>query len=370
MANNQLILGAGKAAKKFLDIGAEVGKSFGTAALGGALSGLSKTALKNKEYQGKVNTLMSRMKTDIDFTSFSPAETASMRSFLVGERSKYATAAKALANMTDTTSPEYMAQVDVMNGVNNSFTNLAAQLKSYKEGKVNFAKDMLDGTISAGNPTENTREAMAMYGFLDKDGDGVNDKRLDAAFNIQAGGNLGFDVDGKTIDYNTRKPAVMKDYVLSNKLLKGNESAYTAQARMSDVSQKLYREELEQDFESRDALMSMVYDFDSIVTTSDLAKRWDASKKLENSLDEINSIKEELITRLVNARVDVSNKGYNEKKSKKAQSKPYHWKKATSSMIYENEDGTNSYFLFFEDGTRTTVNLKTFEAYEASEAGS
>ena len=374
MANNQLILGAGKAAKKFVDIGAEVSKGLGAAALGGALSGalggLSKTALKNKEYQGKVNTLMGRMKTDIDFTSFSPGETSSMRSFLVAERGRYADAAKALANMTDTTSPEYMAQVDVMNGVNNSFTNLAAQLKSYKEGKVNFAKDMLDGTISAGNPTENTREAMSMYGFLDEDGDGVNDKRLDAAFNIQAGGNLGFDVDGKTIDYNTRKPAVMKDYVLSNKLLKGNESAYTAQARMSDTSQKLYREELEQDFESRDALMSMVYDFDSIVPTEDLAKRWDASKESENSLDEINGIKEELVNRLVQARVDVSNKGYNEKERKSSERKPYHWKKATNSMIYENEDGTNSYFLFFEDGTRTTVNLKTFEAYEDLEARS
>tara|TARA_R110001606_G_scaffold8625_1_gene37859 strand:- start:197 stop:832 length:636 start_codon:yes stop_codon:yes gene_type:complete len=211
---------------------------------------------------------------------------------------------------------------------------------------------------------------MSMYGFLDEDGDGVNDKRLDAAFNIQAGGNLGFDVDGKTIDYKTRKPAVMKDYVLSNKLLKGNESAYTAQARMSDVSQKLYREELEQDFESRDALMSMVYDFDSIVPTEDLAKRWDASKESENSLDEINGIKEELINRLVQARVDVSNKGYNEKERKSSERKPYHWKKATSSMIYENEDGTNSYFLFFEDGTRTTVNLKTFEAYEDLEARS
>jgi len=364
MANNQLILGAGKAAKKFVDVGAEIGKNLG-AALGGALSGPSKTALKNKEYQGKVSTLMSRMKTDIDFTSFSPAETASMRSFLVGERGKYAAAAKALAGMSDTTSPEYMAQVDIMNGVNNSFTNLAAQLKSYKEGKVEFAKEMLDGTISAGNPTENTREAMAMYGFLDKDGDGVNDKRLDAAFNIQAGGNLGFNIDGKTIDYNTRKPAVMKDYVLSNKLLKGNESAYTAQARMSDVSQKLYREELEQDFESRDALMSMVYDFDSIVNTSDLAKRWDASKKSENPLDEINSIKEELITRLVNARVDVSNKGYNEKKSKENERSPYHWTKANGSMEGAMQgDGTKLYYLYFKDGTRRTVDYKTYEKYE------
>ena len=36
MANNQLILGAGKAAKKFIDVGAEVGKNLGAAALGGA----------------------------------------------------------------------------------------------------------------------------------------------------------------------------------------------------------------------------------------------------------------------------------------------------------------------------------------------
>lgn len=364
MANNQLITGAGRAAKKFVDVGAEVGKSFGAAALSGALGGLSKTALKNKEYQNKVNTLMGRMKTDMDFTAFSNNETASMRSFLVAERGRYADAAKALANMTDTTSPEYMAQVDVMNGVNNSFTNLAAQLKSYKEGKATFAKDMLDGTISAGNPTENTREAMAMYGFLDEDGDGVNDKPLDVAFDIQAGGNLGFDIDGKTVDYNTRRPAVMKDYVLSNKLLKDNESAYTAQARMSPTSQKIYREELEQDFESRDALMSMVYDFDSIVPTEDLARRWDASKELENSLDEINNIKETLITRLVEARVKVSDQGYNEKKSKENQTSPYSWRKAVDSMEgQEQSDGSRLYYLYFKDGVRRTVDKKTYDKY-------
>jgi hypothetical protein len=367
MANNQLILGAGKAAKKFVDIGAEVGKGLGKGFLPGALLGPSKTALKNKEYEGRVNTLMGRMKTDMDFTSFSAKETSSMRNFLVGERSKYASAAKELAGMTDTTSPEYMAQVDVMNGVNNSFTNLAAQLKSYKEGKATFAKDMLDGTISRGNPTQNTKESMVMYGFIDEDGDGVNDKPADSPFSIQAGGNIGFDIDGSMVDYNTRKPAVMKDYVLSNKLLTGNESAYKAQARMSGTSQEMYRQQLEEDFESRDALMSMVYDFDSIVTTQDLATRWDES---ENSLDKINSIKEDLIDRLVEARVDVSNKGYNEKKNRQAETKPYHWKKATSSMIYENEDGTNSYFLFFENGTRTTVNAKTFEDYESLEARS
>ena len=365
MANNQLILGAGKAAKKFVDVGAEVGKGLGKGFLPGALLGPSKTALKNKEYESKVNTLMGRMKTDMDFTSFSAKETSSMRNFLVEERSKYAMAAKELAGMTDTTSPEYMAQVDVMNGVNNSFTNLAAQIKSYKEGKATFAKDMLDGTISRGNPTQNTKESMVMYGFIDEDGDGVNDKPTDSPFSIQAGGNIGFDIDGRMVDYNTRKPAVMKDYVLSNKLLQGNESAYTAQARMSSTSQKMYRQQLEEDFESRDALMSMVYDFDSIVTTQDLAKRWDNS---ENSLDEINSIKEELINRLVQARVDVSNKGYNEKERKSSERKPYHWKKATSSMIFENEDGTNDYHLYFEDGTRTKVNQKTFEAYEALEA--
>jgi hypothetical protein len=358
MANNQLILGAGKAAKKFVDVGAEVGKGLGAAALGGALLGPSKTALKNKEYESKVNTLMGRMKTDMDFTSFSANETSSMRNFLVAERGKYTNAAKALAGMTDTTSPEYMAQVDVMNGVNNSFTNLAAQLKSYKEGKATFAKDMLDGTISRGNPTQNTKESMVMYGFIDEDGDGVNDKPTDSPFSIQAGGNIGFDIDGRMVDYNTRKPAIMKDYVLSNKLLTGNESAYKAKARMSPTSQELYRQQLEEDFESRDALMSMVYDFDSIVTTQDLATRWDES---ENSLDEINSIKEDLINRLVEARVEVSNKGYNENQAKDNRSSKYADYKSTN---YRTDDTVSpfKYYLVFSDGTEKLVGKKRRDA--------
>ena len=149
MANNQLILGAGKAAKKFVDVGAEMMK--GLASSGLTARGFKKPNIvtENEKYQARVNSLMGKMKTDMGFTSFSPAETSSMRTFLGSERNKYAEAAKALAGMTDTTSSEYMAQVDIMNGVNNSFKNLASQIKSYKKAKWNLLKAWLGEYILA-----------------------------------------------------------------------------------------------------------------------------------------------------------------------------------------------------------------------------
>ena len=44
---------------------------------------------------------MSKMKTDMDFTSFSPSETKTMRNFLLSQRTKYTDAAKLAAEFDD-----------------------------------------------------------------------------------------------------------------------------------------------------------------------------------------------------------------------------------------------------------------------------
>ncbi len=78
MANNQLITGAGRVAKKFVNAGVEIGKGF--AGSGFTARGFKKPNIvtENEKYQARVNSLMGKMKTDMDFTSFSPAETSSM----------------------------------------------------------------------------------------------------------------------------------------------------------------------------------------------------------------------------------------------------------------------------------------------------
>ena len=94
MANNALIRGAALTGKKFLDVG------------GAVAAGMAATptyvpedrVAENTAIQNKVNSYMSKMKTDMDFTSFSPSETKTMRNFLLSQRTKYTDAAKKLQN--------------------------------------------------------------------------------------------------------------------------------------------------------------------------------------------------------------------------------------------------------------------------------
>ena len=77
MANNALIQGAALTGKKFLDVGGAV--AAGINAAPNYVSPQNDRVAENKAIQAKVNSYMSNMKTDMDFTSFSPAETATMR---------------------------------------------------------------------------------------------------------------------------------------------------------------------------------------------------------------------------------------------------------------------------------------------------
>jgi len=312
MANNQLITGAGVAAKKFVDAASEVGKGFLAATQSARGFNRPNTVTKNQQYQNRVNSLMGKMKTDMDFTSFSPEETASMRTFLVNERQKYSEAAKAVANMTDATSPEYMAQVDIMNGVNNSFTNLAAQLKAYKKGKVEYAEGMMSGTYSDGNDLENSKINATIYGFIDEDGDGKSDSRLNAPFSILEGGNIGFNIGGQITRYDETNPPLLKDYELGVGLLKQNETVRRSGELVSDDAQRMYRLQLQTAFANQDSLRSFIYDFEDEFPTEDLGKLWEENP---NNGDVINQIRGEVINRLVNSRIQAGQAGYSQRQS-------------------------------------------------------
>lgn len=312
MANNQLITGAGLVAKKFIDAAAEVGKGFLAGSQSARGFNRPNTVTKNQEYQNRVNSLMGKMKTDIDFTSFSPKETASMRTFLVNERQKYADAAKTVANMTDTTSPEYMAQVDIMNGVNNSFTNLADQLKAYKKSKIEYAEGMLSGTYSDGNDLENSKINATIYGFVDEDGDGRSDSRLNAPFSIMDGGNIGFNIDSQTVAYKDTNLPLLKDYKLGVDLLKQNEAVRKSGQLVNADAEKMYRLQLQTAFANQDSLRSFIYDFEDEFPTEDLGKLWEENP---NNGDVINQIRSEVINRLVNSRIQAGQAGYSQRQS-------------------------------------------------------
>ena len=317
MANNALIQGAARTSKKFVDIGGAVGKALSSLSVP---TGSKSRADENKAIQARVNNYMGKMKTDMDFTSFSPEETATMRNFLLQQRSVYAEAAKMAAKFDDTTDPEYMNYVDQMQGVNNSFTNLASQLKSYKQGKLDYAQNQLDGLYSNGNDPGVNNNAATIFGFADEDKDKRADKGINAPFQILQGGNLGFNIDGNEISYNDMPMPGLKDNKLANSILTKNETVYNQGLRGGELNPemlKAYELNLEDQLQNRDALRSIVFDYESELNIFSKEEEIANSVALENGTLSYDDLRQDVVNRLVNARKGVFNSGksiYNKKK--------------------------------------------------------
>ena len=317
MANNALIQGAARTSKKFVDIGGAVGKALSSLSVP---TGSKSRVDENKAIQARVNNYMGKMKTDMDFTSFSPEETATMRSFLLSQRSIYAEAAKNAASFDDTTDPEYMNYVDQMQAVNNSFTNLASQLKSYKQGKLDYAQNQLEGLYSNGNEPSVNNNAAIIFGFIDEDQDKRTDKRLDSPFQILQGGNLGFNIDGNEISYNDMPMPGLKDNKLANSILTKNEAIYNQGLRGGELNPemlKAYELNLEDQLQNRDALRSIVFDYESELGMFTKDQEDELSLALKNGTLSYDNLRETVVDKLVQARRDVFNSGksiYNKKK--------------------------------------------------------
>jgi hypothetical protein len=276
---------------------------------------LPQTVRDNDKYQEVVNRRMNDMKTDMDLTAFSDAETASIRNFLLVERSKYADAAKKIATIDDRSSEEYLSLVDTMNGVNNSFVNLSKQLQAYKKNKIEYATDQLNNSLSKGMDPEQNRQAMIMYGFYDANKDKKSDAAYDVPFQILDKGNLGFGIDGKVVPYNDVPAPIYKDYKLANSILKTNESVYKSGQPMTKTESDMYRLQLEEVLQDPNSLRSIVYDFDGELGMRDIGNIWDSNKNKDGAVEEVRSM---VINRLLKARVDVASEGAAEKERKKA----------------------------------------------------
>ena len=314
MANNALIQGAALTSKKFLDVGAAAAQ--GIASLGNGQVSNDRVA-KNKAIQSRVNNYMSKMKTDIDFTSFSPKETSAMRNFLLGERTKYTDAAKMAASFDDTTDPDYMQYVDAMQSVNNSFTNLASQLGSYKKSKLEYAQTMQEGLFSNGNDDDRSLEAATIYGFIDEDKDGRSDKRLDAPFQIQSGGNIAFNVSGQEVLFDNMEEPFLKDTKFLNGLSKTSETAYNSGLSgksNNPYAQKAYNQELNDALQNEDTLRSIIFDFQAEAELKDIGDN------LDNGVITLEDARTEVKKRLLKAREDAFEDGkakYDQKELKK-----------------------------------------------------
>jgi len=345
MANNALIQGAALTSKKFLDVAGAVKQGLVDS---GSFSRQTPARVdENKAVQAKVNNYMRNMKTDMDFTSFTPEETATMRSFLLGQRSIYAEAAKNAAAFDDTTDPDYMLYVDQMQNVNNSFTNLAAQLKAYKKSKIEYASAMQEGLYSNGNQPSKTKEAATIYGFLDKDGDGRSDERYNAPFKILQGGNIAFDIDGQEIAYNNMEEPFLKDTKFLNSLNKTSEIAYNSGLRgnaNNPYAQDAYKQQLNDTLQNEDALRSIIFDFDPEAPmlmqnpNDPTGPQIKIGTALDSGIIDLNGARDLVNERLLKAREDAYIAGSKEYKRKQAIVTPKDTSKIDNAINTANND--------------------------------
>ena len=292
MANSDLIKGEATVRKSqgFVNYGKQF-KGTGDSAAENTISRARDNEAKLEKVQQTVNNAMGMMKNNLDLTGFKPEEQKAMRKFLISERNKYAYSASAISKLSDSTDPDYQYHVDIMNGVNNSFTNLSAQVKSYKANKLEFADGYNQGMYSNGNDGDLELENMSIMGF----GDNV------APLYVGEGGNLGFNTSKGKVSFNDYQQPFMKDYELASGLASTANSLYTSHTQLSPTQENVIRLDLQKSLSRPNALKSIV------------SKDFSDDGFVFDGID-INSpdAKEQVIDRIIEGYRGTARAGYNE----------------------------------------------------------
>jgi len=145
----------------------------------------------------KVESYLQALNANIDVTALTANDQKVVNEYLMGVKDEYAEAASAITRFKPGT-PEYMEQLDIMNGVKNSLGNLKNQLDGYQESKANYFDSRKDQ--SAGNNSLQADNAASVF-------------TGETPFSIGTGGNLFFKgQDGTSMAYKDVKMPFKKDY--------------------------------------------------------------------------------------------------------------------------------------------------------------
>lgn len=277
-----------------------------------------------------ISTSMGKMKSDVDLTAYSPEEQKNIRVFLTSQRSKYANAANALAQIDDTSSPQYQHYVDVMNGVNNSFSNLKNQLDAYKTDKVQFAEGVRTGMYSEGNDEGQYGTAATIYGFSDGE-------KANAPFEIGDNGNLGFNIGGEYMAYNDFEEPFVKDYKVASGILSQTADLYKNHTLLQGPQKDMLRLNLMASLSDPNTIKSLVSDFESEgLNFSDIP------------LDDMDAAKDMIVDRIMNSYTEVAAQGKAEYDAKQG------GKVNNSTGLNKSQAAAYGYF---EDGAPTLGSL-------------
>jgi len=152
---------------------------------------------KEQQRNNKVESYLSALNANIDVTSLTETDQKAVNEYLMGVKDEYAEAASAIVGLKPGT-PEYMEQLDIMNGVKNSLTNLKSELDGYQDSKANYLDSFKDQ--SAGNNSLQSDNAANIF-------------TGETPFSIGTGGHLFFKgQDGTNMAYKDVKMPFKKDY--------------------------------------------------------------------------------------------------------------------------------------------------------------
>lgn len=119
-----------------------------------------KREAKEQQRNARVANYISALNANIDVTALTETDQKVVNQYLMGVKDEYANAANAIVKLKAGT-PEYMEQLDIMNGVKNSLTNLKTQLDGYQDSKANYIDSFKDQ--SAGNNSIQADNAASIF---------------------------------------------------------------------------------------------------------------------------------------------------------------------------------------------------------------
>ena len=152
---------------------------------------------REQQRNNKVESYLSALNANIDVTSLTETDQKAVNEYLMGVKDEYAEAASAIVGLKPGT-PEYMEQLDIMNGVKNSLANLKGELDGYQDSKANYMDSFKDQ--SAGNNSLQADNAASIF-------------TGETPFSIGTGGHLFFKgQDGTNMAYKDVKMPFKKDY--------------------------------------------------------------------------------------------------------------------------------------------------------------
>ena len=258
---------------------------------------VAKEEAEVEKTQGRVNSYMASMKSDIDFTNTSPEQQKAMKNFLVEKRGIYADAANNIAKIGDATDPEYQRYADIMTDVNRSFANLSTQMNSYKEGKVQYGEDIDSFSGAAANASRVSNLA-SIYN-LDPEG-------ATSTMNILPNGDLSFNTNGEDLIYNDLENPILMDFDSAKAINATTNEIFERGVPLTEGNKHTYRTDIKEMLLNDDTLQS-------ILSPDFSAKNGLDFSDIVYDPENLTATREAVTNRMMQGWEDTANEGYKEK---------------------------------------------------------